>query len=245
MEQLSPLTALNLNDMISQRLKEYIFRNRLKAGDKLPTEVQFAQQLNVSRTAVREALRSLEALGLVEARQGFGRIVRDFSFESLLSTLSFGVAYSDESIINLFEIRKALDSFFITQALPKILPEDIDLMQQLVDQMEQRTIQGESIFYEDHRFHQIIYQRCGNPLALQLFEITWQVRTYAIDQDKARREEAPGTAHEHRQILNAIRNNDPDLTKRLLVDHHWNMEQRYKIWFANQSTQDKGEEIQK
>jgi DNA-binding FadR family transcriptional regulator len=235
MEQLAPITTLNLNDLITQRLKHYITANHLKAGDKLPTEDQFAKQLGVSRTAVREALRSLEALGLVEARQGFGRVVCDFSFEALLNNLSFGVAYSNQSIVNLFEIRKALDAYFIEQALPNITQADIDRMSALVDQMEKHNAAGEPISEEDHQFHQIIYQRCGNPLALQLFEITWMVRMYALDQDKARKEEPPGTVIDHRKIVNAIQKRDLEQSRQLLFDHHWNMQQRYKVWFTQET----------
>ncbi len=67
-ESLQPIVSPNLNDLISERLKDYIIQNRLQPGDKLPTEDSLAQRLGVSRTAVREALRSLEALGLIETR---------------------------------------------------------------------------------------------------------------------------------------------------------------------------------
>jgi DNA-binding FadR family transcriptional regulator len=231
MDQLAHITSTNLNDLISQRLRQYIIQNHLKAGDKLPTEDQFAKQMGVSRTAVREALRSLEALGLVDARQGYGRVVCDFSFEALLNNLSFGVAYSNESIVNLFEIRKALDFFFIDRALPNITPDDIVEMKKLVAEMARHQALGEPISEEDHLFHQLIYKRAGNPLALQLFEITWVVRLYALDQEKALKEEAPGTVTNHQAILTAIEMNDVELSRRLLFDHHWNMEQRFKAWF--------------
>ena len=71
--QLEPVDTIELSDVLQSRLKHHILQNKLRPGDKLPSEDTLATQLGVSRMAVREALRSLEALGLIESRRGVGR----------------------------------------------------------------------------------------------------------------------------------------------------------------------------
>ncbi len=72
---LQPIAEFNRNQEIRNRLKRYIIQNKLRPGDKLPTEEALSNSLGVSRPAVREALRSMEALVIIEARQGYGRVV--------------------------------------------------------------------------------------------------------------------------------------------------------------------------
>ncbi len=227
-ETLLPLSDVNRNDLIQDRLKSYILQNRLQPGDKLPTEEMLAERLGVSRTAVREALRSLQALGLVEARQGFGRVVCDFNFQAILNNLSYGLAFQNRNILQVTEIRKALDSFFIEQAIANLSEADIAELAGAVARMAERSAQGLDISEEDHRFHALLYRAAGNPLAEQLFEIAWAVRLHAIDQDRVLKETPPGTAHEHAAILEAIRARDAARARELILAHHQNVERRFR-----------------
>jgi DNA-binding FadR family transcriptional regulator len=225
---LAPIVSSNLNELISARLKNYIEQNGLRAGDKLPTEEKLSQNLGVSRTVVREALRSLEALGVVEARQGYGRVVCNFNFGAILNNLSYGLVFQNNDILQITDIRKALDSYFTGPAIRNLTEQDRAELVQLVGTMQERSRAGLGISEQDHRFHQLLFQRCNNPLALQLFEITWTVRLNAYDRDSALRESPPGTAHEHTAILEAILRKDVETARQLMLDHHWNTEERFR-----------------
>jgi DNA-binding FadR family transcriptional regulator len=225
---LRPLTYRDRHTLIQERLKDYIVQNKLKPGDKLPTEEMFSEQLGVSRTAIREALRGLEALGIVESQHGVGRVVQPFSFAPILENLSYGLAFHDYSILQVTEIRKALDAYFVEQAMANLTESDMQTLSEIVQLMQERTDAGQDMEREDHRFHELLYRRCGNPLALQLFEITWQVRNAALDQSRALYEMPPGTVQEHRAVLEAIKQNDLPLARQLIIDHHWNIEQRFR-----------------
>jgi DNA-binding FadR family transcriptional regulator len=227
-DTLSPLSFRDRHTLIQERLKDYIVRNHLKAGDMLPTEGTLAEQLEVSRTAVREALRGLEALGIVASQQGVGRVVEPFSFAPILENLSYGLVFQDYSILQVTEIRKALDAYFIESAMENLTEEDVATLSEIVEQMQERTDAGLDMEREDHRFHDLLYRRCGNPLALQLFEITWQVRMAAVDQSRVLHESPPGTVQEHRAVLEAIVQGDLVRARALIVDHHWNIEQRFQ-----------------
>jgi DNA-binding FadR family transcriptional regulator len=225
---LQPILDVSRNQLIQERLREYITRNRLHAGDRLPTEDQLTIALGVSRSAVREALRAMEAVGLVEARQGSGRVVAPFTFDLLLKNVAYGLTFDNATILQLTELRKALDAYFIELAIRNITDEDIAELGRLVLLMKQHAAAGEPINDEDHPFHETIFRLCGNPLILQLFEITWSARQHAIDQMAATHEISFGTADEHAAILEAIKHGDAATARALLVAHQWNAEQRFR-----------------
>jgi len=202
--------------------------NRLKAGDKLPTEETLAQRLDVSRTAIREALRSLEALGLIGVRHGVGRTVLPFNFKPVLDKLSYGLVFENRAILQLLDIRKALDAYFIEPAIHNITDEDIETLSALVERMKERTEAGLDMEQEDHDFHELLYRRSGNPLALELFEISWKSRLAGLDRSMGLKELPPGTAQEHEEILEAIKQRDVERARRLILAHHWNIEQRFR-----------------
>lgn len=219
---LDPISSQSLNDLIASRLRQYILTNKLRAGDKLPSEESLARRLGVSRTATREALRSLEALGVVEARQGYGRVVSDFSFKPILNTLSYGLAFRSNNILQAIEIRRALDVYFVAAAIQNLKPGDIDTLSALVDGMADKAQRELPITEEDYLFHQLLYQRVGNPLALELFEITWTLRLNVMDHDLVLREKPPGTAADHALLLDAIRQGDITQAQKIIQAHHWN-----------------------
>jgi len=224
---LAPIAFQQRHDLIQQRLKEYIVQNRLQPGDRLPTEEVLANQLGVSRTAIREALRGLEALGMLGAQQGLGRVVLPFSFEPILENLSYGFAFLNSTILQITEIRKALDAYFVEQAMARLSDDDLAELGRLVEVMKARNASGQSMEPEDYRFHALIYDCCGNPLARQLFEITWRARSAALDQP-AQKEMPPGTAAEHAELLDAIRAHDVACARQIIVGHHWNAEERFR-----------------
>ena len=114
-ENMQPLEEIDRITQIENRIKAYILKNQLQPGDKLPTEEQLAAQLQVGRTAVRETFRRLEALGIVESHQGYGRVVRDFNFDPILNGLSYGLVFHGHNIMQVLEIRRALDDFLSTK----------------------------------------------------------------------------------------------------------------------------------
>lgn len=227
-EAIQPLEDVNRTVLIERRIREYITQNRLQPGDKLPTEEQLAAALHVGRSAVRETFRRLEALGIVETRQGVGRVVREFNFDPILNELSYGLAFLSHDILQVMEIRKALDAYFIEGQIDKLTQVDLDELSAIVQRMLASDADTARRAQADYAFHALLYHRTGNPLAIQLFEITWKVRANALDQQTALVELAPGTAQEHVVILEAIRQKDVAKARSLLIAHHWNVEQRFR-----------------
>ncbi len=232
-ENLQPIVETDRVALIEARIKEYILKNQLQPGDKLPTEEQLATQLHVGRTVVRESFRRLEALGIVESHQGYGRVVRNFNFDPILNGLSYGLVFHGHDIMQMLEIRRALDDYFIKEAIQKLQAADIVELEAIVQRMVVGGQTNPNFHQEDHDFHSLLYRRCGNQLAAQLFEITWTVRMHAIDRHVALSEIPPGLVDEHAAILAAIKQGDVALARQRLLDHHNNTVESFRVQIAH------------
>src|SRR6266567_958567 len=93
-----------LYQAVQEEIKSYILKHRLVPGDAIPTEHELAQQLDISRNSVREAVKSLEALGILESRAGSGLYVRSFSFDSILNNLPYGLLFDLKVLMDLVEV---------------------------------------------------------------------------------------------------------------------------------------------
>ena len=95
---LAPIRSTRIYQEIVRQVKTMIAEGRLKSGDRLPPERELAEKFVVSRTSVREALRALESLGLLEIRPGEGTFVREVSVETLIEPLALVMASQREAI---------------------------------------------------------------------------------------------------------------------------------------------------
>ncbi len=223
---LQPVTDITLTEQLQERIKNYIVQNRLQPGEKLPTEETLAQSFAVSRAAVREALRSLESLGIVEARQGVGRVVRDFGFETILSNLSYSLAFHNNSLLHMNEIRKAIDLHFVDAILSNLSKADLDRLREIVERMRIKQTSEDKVEEEDYAFHHLLMERSGNPIAAQLFEITWRAKEKAYSLYDW--QQFDNSYEMHNAILLALRRRDAAAAREAILAHYQVLERRLK-----------------
>ena len=134
-----PFRGPLLNRAIQDHLKRYITEHHLQAGDMLPPEGQIAEDLGVGRGSVREAIKALESLGIVEVRHGNGVFVRSFNFDSVLDLLSYGLVFDQSRIAEIFQIRKWLEATAIAEIVHLIKPEEIAQIEDLLARWERKA----------------------------------------------------------------------------------------------------------
>ena len=240
-EELQPLQEVNRLTFVQERIKEYILANNLRPGDKLPTEEQLAETLRISRSAIREAYRSLEALGIVAVQQGMGRIVREFNFDVILNNLSYGMAFHGHSILHTHELRKILEYACIEASIANIREEDLVSLSKLVDQM--REVCSVSIIEfgkADFEFHRLLFRCCGNPLALQLFEISWRMAETIVNSEWGYSEASVDLAEDHAHILDAVMRKDVQAARAYILYHFRDFEERLHKLIEQQREQEPG-----
>lgn len=167
-----------------REVRSYILKNHLKPGDILPSEAQLCQEIGVSRNVMREAIKSMELMGLVKARPGRGTEVMEFSLEFFLhNLLLFNLNEDDEHIRQVFQIRKTLELGFMRQAFERIQPEQIRHMRELADRMRISWEESGVFAEEDRDFHLTLFSSVGNPVLNSLFNAIWEIdRNYQLEE---------------------------------------------------------------
>ena len=158
-----------LQDLIT----EYIVDGGLSPGDALPTEIQLMETFEVSRNAVREALRALQALGIVEIRHGYGTFVGSARLQIVRPGLLFRAQLGGKAklsmLADLVEVRELLEVGLIGRTVQTTTPDHIARLRRLVDRMAA----GDDLVETDREFHDLLYRPCGNALVLELVGLFW------------------------------------------------------------------------
>lgn len=158
---------------IRDYIKEYILEHDLKPGDLLPPEGQLVEDLGVGRSSVREAVKSLQSVGIVDVRQGNGLYVRELNFDPMLETFLFGMQFDPHTLAELLQIRIWLEVAVIGDAVEHIGPDEIAKLEDILITWEQRVRTGEEYSDLDEMFHEIIYGVLGNQTLMKLFSVFW------------------------------------------------------------------------
>ncbi|MGO4665356.1 FadR/GntR family transcriptional regulator [Bosea sp. 2RAB26] len=210
----------SLHVSVLESVKAYIDESGLPPGSQLPPENDLAQQLGVSRNSVREAVKALESVGIVETRRGIGIFVSDFSFAPLLDNLAFGLRGRLDDFEELLTIRRALEGALIGRTVQVIGADDIAELRALTAKMKARVDAGESFLEEDRLFHRTLFRCQDNQLLLKLLDIFWQAFVKASDFINLENRDPVATWRDHHEIVEAVATRDAE-TARERLDHHY------------------------
>jgi DNA-binding FadR family transcriptional regulator len=217
---IEPIQQIGMHERIQERIMAYILKNRLRPGDRLPTEDTLSTRLGASRTVIREALRSLQALGMIESRQGSGRYVRSFDLEALASGLAYSLAFDAASIRELLAVRRVLEAAFLPDALGALTPAVLEDLGRLVGTMRERATRGQLISAEDRAFHLTLFTGVANRVLSTLLEAFWGLFESALDEPLRRSADLLRTVRLHEEIVRALGVGDLDAAREAL-DHHF------------------------
>ena len=210
-------------DRITGKILAFISAQSLAAGDRMPSEREFAERLQASRAAVREALARLEAMRVIERRPNsgiyLGRLEVDSSFESLVLHSDLGLPVKHAKILQSMEVRHLLELQAIRLACQRRSPEDVAAMRAILQDTGARLKRGLSIADQDRAFHLAIVAATRNGVFVQILNAFYRLSTarrklYFSDPSRARRSLA-----EHRKIFRAIELQDA-ARGMALMNHH-------------------------
>jgi len=220
-QPLKPLErAPLLHESVQESLRKYIEDNRLEAGAALPPEGYLAQQLGVSRNSVREAIKALASLGILETRRGIGVFVKEFSFKPLLDNLAYGLQTSLRNIEELRQIRQVLEVGLIDKTIEMINDEDLAELRAVTERMRIRAERNESFAEEDQQFHQLLFRCQNNQMLSALIDIFWTAY-YKVSGFADLENPTPlATWRDHHEIVEAIAAKDVDAARSRLAAHY-------------------------
>lgn len=220
--KLESIRKETLSSQAKEKLKLYFVRNRLKAGDAIPTEAVLASGLHISRTAVREALKSLESLGIIEVRPGVGRFLRPFSFDAIMEDLSYGIAMSVADFRDILEVRIALESAFLERCVGQLDAEQVAELREIVASMRRLAANGapEAAMIEVHtQFHLALYRSQGNALLQSLIRFFATIQRSMTLVNRYRTENIAQFVDMHAALVDAVVSGDVQEARRRLLAH--------------------------
>ena len=209
-----------LHHSVQDAIRAFILDNKLRAGDPLPPETDLARQLGVSRNSVREAVKALESLGILETRRGSGLFVRAFSFDPLLENLSYGLLFDLRELVELLEIRRTLETGLIGATMRVMPSTAVDELGAVVSAMAELANRGENFADEDRRFHQILFEPLGNLTLLKLLDVFWLTYREASRHTDMRNPDLIPTYEDHASIFEAVAARDVE-EARAALDRHY------------------------
>ncbi len=210
-------------ESVVDRIKEYILTNRLTPGDPLPTENELSEQLQVSRSRIREAVKTLSALDIVEVRHGYGTYVGRMSFSAMVESLAFRGMLNAKDDLHVFaelvDFRELIETSLAGPIMERLTPQAALTMRRLTATMAEKAARGEEFPAEDRAFHLLLMETTGNSLAVDLTGAFWDVHALAA-RSLGPPDDLQATVDAHVAILDAIENGDPALLRDAIRAHY-------------------------
>ncbi|MBO2463540.1 FadR/GntR family transcriptional regulator [Actinomadura violacea] len=215
---------------VQQAVKQLILERGLASGDPMPTEFELVEELDVSRNSLREALKALQAVGIVEIRHGFGMYVGSMSLDALVDELTFHARMSKrqgrDDLAHLVDVREVLERGLVEQVIDRGLASDTTELDEIMRRMDAEAAAGQVTPETDRLFHELLYRPLANPIVNQLLGAFWDVyRTLQHDLAPVR-QEAADVAQRHRDIYEALVSGDRAAAATAMAAHFGGIRER-------------------
>lgn len=204
---------------VAHQIQRLIVDGALKPGDKLPPERELAERFAVSRGSVRDAIRTLELVGLVVPRQGEGTVVADLSSEALAMPIASVLLRKRELIGELLDTRKMLEPPLAARAAAHASAEEIANLEDILRRQREKVLRGEPAIEEDTEFHYAIALAARNGVVRKVLDVLMDL----LRETRSRSLQLQGRPQRslagHRRVLEAIKRHDAEAADRAVRRH--------------------------
>ncbi|MGW2838676.1 FadR family transcriptional regulator [Streptomyces sp. NBC_01335] len=215
-----------VTDEAIEKIKGMIVSGALRPGDRLPKESELAADLGLSRNSLREAVRALSLIRILDVRQGDGTYVTSLDPQLLLEALSFVVDFHrDDTVLEFLAVRRILEPAATAMAASRIGDEELDALAAELDALgEEPSV--EELVAADLRFHRGIVQASGNTVLCSLLDgLSGPTTRARVWRGLTQEDALSRTLQEHRAILAALRDRDPEAARAWATVHVASVEQ--------------------
>jgi len=216
----TPIQSSKIYEQIAEQIEQLILNGELRSGDRLPTERELAEQFQASRTAVREAMKTLAQKGLVDMRPGRGTIVIDGTSKAMRHSLGLMMKVGQAgSSTNLVEVREILEPEIAALAAMRAGEEDITAMRESVLVMDASLDNADAYISADNNFHQALAKGTQNVLILALVDsIVYLLSEQRKQIFSVKGGPERGQIH-HKRILEAVLRHDAEAARKAMCAH--------------------------
>ncbi|MGW0230487.1 FadR/GntR family transcriptional regulator [Actinopolymorpha singaporensis] len=212
---------------LEERIVDLILEQGLPAGSPLPAEPALVDTLGVSRNSVREALRALHTLGIVDIRHGYGTFVGTAPMTAVTPGLLFRtrlrVRDDPGALADLVEVRELLELGLIEQVATRVDEAQLASLDRAVEEMDKGDLAA-----ADQRFHEALYASVANELATQLISVFWDIYHQVADELEQTPVDRVRVVQGHRRVVEALRSGDPAPARQALLNHFADLRERVR-----------------
>jgi len=193
---------------VAEQIHQMIVDGVLNPGDRLPPERELAAKFGVSRGSIRDALRTLEAMGIAQSHHGTGTVVRDLSVDSLAVPLSSLLLRKRHLVAELLDVRWMIEPALASRAAAHATEEEVSRLEQILKRQREKMRRGEETIDEDSEFHYVIALAAGNSVVLKFLDVLMDL----LRDSRSRSLQVPGRSEHsyagHMRIFKAIKRGD-------------------------------------
>jgi GntR family transcriptional repressor for pyruvate dehydrogenase complex len=216
---LEPIKKVKLNDAIIKRLIALIQKD-LSDGDKLPSEKELLEHLHIGRSSLREALRAVETMGLIEVRAGAGSFVTKSRGSFYRKPIELGLFAHDHTIKDMIQARYIIEVAIVDLVVQNVTDAQLDEMERAVGMMEEAMPPNlDQILSADVRFHELLNAATGNSVLHELVSLVYHIVRNVRTEYFSVPEHYAVSAKYHRNILEALKRRDPRKVRRATIEH--------------------------
>jgi GntR family transcriptional repressor for pyruvate dehydrogenase complex len=214
-----PIRRSTLSEDIADRLIASILSGKYKFGDKLPPERDLARYMAVGRPTVREALRRLAVIGLLEVRPGEGTFVVNRHMDFVARAFGWAVLLDAPTAVEVVETRVAIESEIAGLAAERATPEELAALRELLEKMGRRRGDAKRFSEADLEFHLALARATQNTTLIRLLEAIRSLLTQWITRALARPEAFDIALEQHEKILSAVERRDEAAARAAMREH--------------------------
>lgn len=204
---------------IIEQVRDLVTSGRLKPGDRLPSERELSQAMSVSRSSVREAVRAMESLGLIQARAGEGTFVASLSGSRGSDPIVASLLQDWSTQHKLFEVRRVIEPDLAALAARRATADQIERLRAILDDQEAEIARGGTGVKQDSLFHFRMAEATGNEALVRIVDSLMDFLLKTREESLQHDERPARSLQQHRAILAAIEARDPRAAERLMRDH--------------------------
>jgi len=218
-KEFRPVQKTRVSEDIIDQIRDLITSGRLKPGDRLPAERELAQTFSVSRSAVREAMRAMESLGVIEARAGEGTFMATTAGGPKRDVFTATLFQAWDTQHKLFEVRRVIEPDLAALAARRATADQIEKLRATLSEQEAEVQRGGTGVKQDSAFHFLMAEATGNEILVRimdsLMDLLLKTREESLQHDKR----PARSLKQHRAMLRAIEARNPRAAERLMYQH--------------------------
>ncbi len=216
---ITPIKKTRIAEEVADRIRVLMLDGTFASGQPLPSERYLAERFGVSRGSIRDALRNLETIGLVETRHGQGTFPLELSVERLVAPLASVMSYRPDLQDELLDVRRMFEPAVARVAALRASDEDLDELQRILEAQRQRLKAGQSAILEDTAFHAILARSTRNRVVMSIMatlnDLLVDSRTNSLLQKGRPARSIDG----HEAVVAALRRHDADGASQAMYNH--------------------------